>query len=514
MPLSPETLEVESFRAGTLTSGSGFVHTYTADHVQQLATNINPEKPVPVVLGHPDINSPAFGWIKKGAVKIRDGVERLVLTLSDMKPEFVGWLKDKHYQNVSVKLWLPNDAHNPYPGEFSLQHLGFLGAAPSAVPDLQIASFSLPNESEGIEFSFAVDLESRQAWAFQSIAQALQSLRDQLIEEKGVEKVDELLPRYLIDDIKGAAEEMMRLTEDRLSPIPSLSLPYSAFLDGCKDTFAQTGKSDLAKLAEVAHIDPDLLDQFSAASINSGQVPRVINSLAKVYGVEIMPDSPDSVVKPDAEKEEENQPAPETTPDETKTEEEEAQEMAESKTVTVSAADWERMTKAVEKANANYAASQAENAALQTTVQALSDRITQQEVIHEDKGIEQFASSLISEGRLLPARKAAIIAEIKAMPNTNPVQFSADSPAKTPRQIYMDRLANMPVLFSATPILADDQELAEEFSAYGQAIQDGASRDSIRDDLRIKKYLKEHSLAENPANYAAAVEALDIDYTG
>lgn len=85
----------------------------------------------PVVIGHPDNDDPAWGWVDAASAD-----ERGLWLDVRLLPEMAQLVRAHRYRAVSVSLWTPAAAGNPAPGVWSLKHLGFLGAVPPAVKGL------------------------------------------------------------------------------------------------------------------------------------------------------------------------------------------------------------------------------------------------------------------------------------------------------------------------------------------------------------------------------------------
>lgn len=135
-------------QAGTWPSMNGPA-TITPEMLEQVASTYDPKKhEAPAVIGHPQTDHPAWGWITAAEVRT-DG-----LWLSgDLQPEFADAVRRKLYSKVSVSLYPPDAAANPYPGKYSLKHLGFLGAQPPAVKGLQAIGLSESDQAITINFS-------------------------------------------------------------------------------------------------------------------------------------------------------------------------------------------------------------------------------------------------------------------------------------------------------------------------------------------------------------------------
>lgn len=123
---------VHALRPGTWPASPADI-TITADDIAALAAAYDPAHyRAPVVIGHPETDSPAWGWVL-GAEALDEG---LWLSI-ELAPELADLVEDRRYGAVSLAMWPPQAAGNPTPGAWSIKHLGFLGAVPPAVKGLQ-----------------------------------------------------------------------------------------------------------------------------------------------------------------------------------------------------------------------------------------------------------------------------------------------------------------------------------------------------------------------------------------
>lgn len=128
-------MRFEIFKVGTHTSDKGISKEYTLDDLNFIASNYNPsEDEAPIVIGHPEDNDPAFGWVNSLSVS-DDG--KLIADAPDDKlhPDFLNALKVGRYKKRSISL-------TP---EGKLRHVGFLGAAKPSVKGLADIQFSSPS---------------------------------------------------------------------------------------------------------------------------------------------------------------------------------------------------------------------------------------------------------------------------------------------------------------------------------------------------------------------------------
>jgi len=127
----------EIFKVGTHTSSAGDTREWTLEDLEKIASLYDPANhEAPIVIGHPEHDSPAYGWIE--ALKVEG--ERLLAKPKQLIEDFKEWVRAGRYKKVSMAL---------YP-DFTLRHVGFLGAVPPAVKGL--AGFE---EREGITIYFS-----------------------------------------------------------------------------------------------------------------------------------------------------------------------------------------------------------------------------------------------------------------------------------------------------------------------------------------------------------------------
>jgi len=96
----------------------------------------------PAVIGHPEHNGPAWGWVESLVTK--SGM--LWARLRDLDASFVEMVRAKRFKKISASFYLPDSPANPKPGVFYLRHVGFLGAAAPSLKSLPAVNLS---ESDG-----------------------------------------------------------------------------------------------------------------------------------------------------------------------------------------------------------------------------------------------------------------------------------------------------------------------------------------------------------------------------
>lgn len=144
---------IEIFRPGKFKAMSGQEIEFSAAMLDSIAKAYDPAvHQSPLVIGHPKVEDPAYGWVK--ALSFANS--RLVAEPEAVVEEFAGVVSAGLYKNVSASFFAPDHPANPKPGNYYLKHVGFLGATPPAVSGLKPVSFASGDEKE-ICIEFAVE---------------------------------------------------------------------------------------------------------------------------------------------------------------------------------------------------------------------------------------------------------------------------------------------------------------------------------------------------------------------
>ncbi len=126
---------VEIFKAGRHISDDGQSLFFSFDDIQDIAQNYSPElREAPLVLGHPQTDGPAQGWVK-GLRATEDG--RLLMAVKQVAHGFAQMLKEGRFKKRSASFYSPGHPNNPTPGKWYLRHVGWLGAQQPAIAGLQ-----------------------------------------------------------------------------------------------------------------------------------------------------------------------------------------------------------------------------------------------------------------------------------------------------------------------------------------------------------------------------------------
>tara|TARA_B100000965_G_scaffold127651_1_gene106191 strand:+ start:6282 stop:7493 length:1212 start_codon:yes stop_codon:yes gene_type:complete len=150
----------------------------------------------PLVIGHPKLNGPAYGWAK--SVEVRDGM--LFAEPHEVVPEFAELANRKMYKKRSASIYLPDSPGNPTPGKHYLRHIGFLGAMPPAIKGIPDAALEFAEDDDALAVEFA-----EAPYAFTAIADILRRLRDVFVERDGAEQAELIIPQWQIKSIEESA---------------------------------------------------------------------------------------------------------------------------------------------------------------------------------------------------------------------------------------------------------------------------------------------------------------------
>lgn len=199
---------IEIFRAGKHTDVNGNTREFTQADIAAIAESYDAaSSEAPLVVGHPKINAPAYGWVQGLSV---DG-DVLLAKPHQVDAEFADMVNAGRFKKRSASFFLPDSPGNPKPGQFYLRHVGFLGGAAPAVKGLR--EFSFADDSGYIEFS-----EDSRWYSMSQIAGLFRGLRDWLIEKDGLETADRVIADWQIQNIQDAARP----------PSDAANLSYSA----------------------------------------------------------------------------------------------------------------------------------------------------------------------------------------------------------------------------------------------------------------------------------------------
>lgn len=128
----------------------------TPEEIKTVAANYNPAThEAPVVIGHPEENAPAYGWVEG----LKAEGDTLFAAYRDIAPEFAALVNERRFPKRSAAFY--QEEVSPLPGKLYLRHVGYLGALPPAVKGLADHKFAAGGGY--IDYEFASDKLETQA---------------------------------------------------------------------------------------------------------------------------------------------------------------------------------------------------------------------------------------------------------------------------------------------------------------------------------------------------------------
>lgn len=203
--------KLQIFKTGRHTPMSGNAIDFSDEIVKASVAAYDITKhQAPIVVGHPSIDAPAYGWIQ--SLSFSDGVMEAAPV--DVDPQFAELVNQKKYKNISASFYGPDAPGNPVPGTYYLRHVGFLGATPPSVKGLKAASFSDAEEGV-IQFGDYND---------KIVARLFRSLRDYFIAQSGLDKADQVIPSWDLNALETEAAQIDNNTSSSYSdPNPHIN---------------------------------------------------------------------------------------------------------------------------------------------------------------------------------------------------------------------------------------------------------------------------------------------------
>jgi hypothetical protein len=207
---------MEIFRAGDY----GAKGIYTDDDLEKMVANFNAEDQVPIVVGHPTTDSPAWGWISE----VKRNANILMGKIGELHKDFAAALAEHKFKNRSVRIVRTEAGPK-------LLHLGFLGAMLPQVEGLkQTAQFA--GSGECVDF----EIELPDA-----------SGRQDNLKEEDMEKEQQI--KKLQEDL--AAEKAARATEKAAAEAAADKARKAEFSTWVETEMVGKGKIPIARKQEV-----------------------------------------------------------------------------------------------------------------------------------------------------------------------------------------------------------------------------------------------------------------------
>lgn len=405
---------IEIFRAGTHTDASGRAFSFSEDDVAQIAAGYDPAlSEAPLVIGHPRMNAPAYGWVEGLSV----GDDAVLLAAPhQVEPAFSEAVNDGRYKKISASFYTPNHPSNPTPGRYYLRHVGFLGASAPAVKGLKPVELA-DDERDIVTLEFA---DFRTALTNRGLARMFRSLREFFVERFGQDDAERAIPGFSIEGLEEIAAEQM--AEARNAPAQEAGFAETALsrvLNAAIDRMDDDRSGVVARMARAAGIEAGAVNQILNGSIEQPPSAR-LTGFERVLGIKLARFKTDTTDLSDPPTEE---PV-----------------MGQEK-------DLEERLKDVKAREDRLAAQQAEF----TEAVAATRRA-------EDQG---FVDGLITEGRLAPGHKDVVLAFMERLDADQAVDF-AEGDSKTPHAKFKELIGGANPVIDLSERAADDGSVLPE----------------------------------------------------
>jgi hypothetical protein len=209
------------FKAGKHTDSKGRPFEATVETLDKII-EMNRGREVPIAIGHPETDSPAWGWVNE----FKRVGDVLYAKVKELVPEFETWLAEKRYKERSVAL----------NADMTMRHVGFLGAMPPAVdglPGLTLAAggdgmmtFAISSESDDLQIDKKEEHAMKKLFALLGLTEtateddaiaAVKTIRastDAIVANKGVLGVLELKPEATEGEVVGLITLMKKSHTD------------------------------------------------------------------------------------------------------------------------------------------------------------------------------------------------------------------------------------------------------------------------------------------------------------
>ena len=221
--------KLQIFRPGTHVAMNGQSIEFSESDLAASVAAYDPAKhEAPLVIGHPRLDAPAYGWVKG-----LDFADEVMLADPDqVDAAFAEMVNSGKFKKISASFFTPTSPSNPVPGVYYLRHVGFLGATPPAVKGLKSASFADGDEGV-VEFG---------DWADRVEAGLFRKLREWIIAKFGQDEADKALPSWDVDTVQNEAAQPDDEPDAPLSP--SFAAPSKEDTMKQEDLAAQKAELD------------------------------------------------------------------------------------------------------------------------------------------------------------------------------------------------------------------------------------------------------------------------------
>ena len=212
---------IDIFYTGKHTDSGGNTRKWTRADLDSVVANFGEGSRAPHVIGHPKMDSPAWGWVED----VRRVGDKLQARGKDFAEEFLGLVDDRRFTDRSVRF------RSDGKGGWALKHIGWLGAKEPALKGLAPAFAEAEGESDALDYSFAVSDFGKGAWNIHRIQRLFRGVREYLLTDKGTEVADKVVPEYELEGMTRDALDAERAEERREAMAASGSLVPSGIIN-------------------------------------------------------------------------------------------------------------------------------------------------------------------------------------------------------------------------------------------------------------------------------------------
>ncbi|MCA3366160.1 MAG: peptidase [Roseomonas sp.] len=219
----------------------------------------------PIVVGHPKLDAPAYGWVR--ALRAEGG--DLVAEPHQVEPAFAEMVQAGRFKKISASFYTPNHPSNPKPGAFYLKHVGFLGAAAPAVKGLRDVAFAA-DEADVVTLEFAADGAVsgwRLSWLLSDVGGLFRGIRDWMVAKEGVEAAEKLLPAQTVQRMTDEAARM----QGEADAARAAAVPPPAFTETEEKTEVPPETADADRIAALDAREAELQAREAALAAQEAQ---------------------------------------------------------------------------------------------------------------------------------------------------------------------------------------------------------------------------------------------------
>ena len=138
------TKYIDIFASGTHTDAGGHTRTWSTADLDTVVNSFDEAKRrVPLVLGHPKTDAPAWGWVQE----LRRVGPKLQASFRQVPEALKTAVEQGRYKNISIRVGRDG----------ALRHVGMLGAAQPSVPGLAPVEFADAEDDATYEYSFQTE---------------------------------------------------------------------------------------------------------------------------------------------------------------------------------------------------------------------------------------------------------------------------------------------------------------------------------------------------------------------